>query len=224
MQQDGNGVEHAVYFASRTLNESELKYGAMEKEILALIYANKKLHHYLLPKPFTIFSNYNPLRYLLSKPDIKGLTRRWILLLQEYDFEVITRPRAELRVAQGLTQTELPEGRNDHVDILDLQLLAIDVVLAWAQEVVQFLQDQTYPVHFSKEQRRKLCIQAAKYVILGGALYRRHLDGILLRCLSEDEVNDVLHSCHSGLFGGHFVVDVTALRILRCGYYWPTLF
>eukprot|EP01018_Ginkgo_biloba_P012809 Gb_12169 [translate_table: standard] len=44
------------------------------KEILALIYVSKKLRHYLLPKPFTIFSNYNPLRYLLSKPDIKGLT------------------------------------------------------------------------------------------------------------------------------------------------------
>eukprot|EP01018_Ginkgo_biloba_P035033 Gb_39535 [translate_table: standard] len=141
MQQDGNGVEHAVYFAGRTLNESELKYGAVEKEILALIYASKKLCHYLLPKPFTVFSNYNPLRYLLSKPDIKGLTGRWILLLQEYDFEVITRPHAGLRVAQGITWMKLPEGRNDHVDILDLQLLAIDVVPAWAQEVVQFLQD-----------------------------------------------------------------------------------
>eukprot|EP01018_Ginkgo_biloba_P037658 Gb_25910 [translate_table: standard] len=108
----------------------------MEKEILALIYTSKKLHHYLLPKPFTVFSNYNPLRYLLSKPDIKGLTGRWILLLQEYNFEVITRPRAGLRVAQGLTCTKLLEGRNDHVDILDLQLLAIDVVPAWAQEVV----------------------------------------------------------------------------------------
>eukprot|EP01018_Ginkgo_biloba_P005966 Gb_05729 [translate_table: standard] len=81
MQQDGNRVEHAVYFAGRTLNESELKYDAVEKEILALIYASKKLRHYLLPKPFTVFSNYNPLHYLLSKPDIKGLTGRWILLL-----------------------------------------------------------------------------------------------------------------------------------------------
>eukprot|EP01018_Ginkgo_biloba_P023005 Gb_32892 [translate_table: standard] len=136
MQQDDSGVEHAVYFAGRTLNELELKYGTVEKEILALIYASKKLRHYLLPKPFTVFSNYNPLHYLLSKPNIKGLMGRWILLLQEYDFEVIIRPCARLRVAQGLTQTELPEGRNDHVDILDLQLLAIDVVLAWAQEVV----------------------------------------------------------------------------------------
>eukprot|EP01018_Ginkgo_biloba_P031725 Gb_04382 [translate_table: standard] len=158
IQQDSNGVEHAVYFASRMLNEAELKYGAVEKEILALIYASKKLRHYLLPKPFTVFSNYNPLRYLLSKPDIKGITGRWILLLQEYNFEVITRPHAGLRVAQGLTHMELPEGRNDHVDILDLQLLAIDVVPAWAQEVVQFLQDQIYPVHSSKEQRQKLCI------------------------------------------------------------------
>eukprot|EP01018_Ginkgo_biloba_P004053 Gb_04999 [translate_table: standard] len=153
MQQDGNRIEHAVCFAGRTLNESKLKYGAVEKEILALIYASKKLCHYLLPKPFVVFSNYNPLCYLLSKPDIKGLTGQWILLLQEYDFEVITRPRAGLRVAQGLTRIELPKERNDPVDILDLQLLVIDVVLAWAQEVVQFLQDQTYPVQFLKEQR-----------------------------------------------------------------------
>ena len=110
------------------------------------------------------------------------------------------------------------------MDILDLQLLAIDVVPAWAQEVVQFLQDHSYPVHYSKEQRRKMYIRSSKYVILGGALYRRHLDGILLQFLSEDEVSNVLHSCHSGLYGGHFSADVTARRIFRCGYYQPTLF
>lgn len=101
-------------------------------------------------------------------------------MLQEYNFEVVTWPHASLRVAQGLTCIELAEVRDDHVDILDLHLLAIDVVLVWAQEVVQFLQDQTYPVHYSNEQHWKLRIQAVKYVILGGALYHRHLDGILL--------------------------------------------
>lgn len=75
------GHEHVIYFIARTLIDFERKYGVIERDILALIYACKKLHHYLLPRPFKIYISYNPLRYLLSKPNIKGFMGYWILLL-----------------------------------------------------------------------------------------------------------------------------------------------
>jgi hypothetical protein len=45
-----------------------------------------------------------------------------------------------------------------------------------------------------------------------------------MRCLERDEANKVLYELHAGEAGGHFVGDTTAHKLLRAGYYWPTLF
>ena len=47
---------------------------------------------------------------------------------------------------------------------------------------------------------------------------------MLLRCLEKEEALKVLSSLHEGLIGGHFGAEVTTDKILRDGYYWPTLF
>ena len=42
--------------------------------------------------------------------------------------------------------------------------------------------------------------------------------------MREDEVFDILKSCHDEPCGGHFVDKRTAYKVLHIGYYWPTLF
>lgn len=44
------------------------------------------------------------------------------------------------------------------------------------------------------------------------------------RCVREDEVYDILKACHDGQCGGHFADRRTAHKVLRTGYYWPTIF
>ena len=44
------------------------------------------------------------------------------------------------------------------------------------------------------------------------------------RCLDKDEMDVILKELHSGPAGGHFGGETTAHKILRDGYYWPTLF
>jgi hypothetical protein len=43
-------------------------------------------------------------------------------------------------------------------------------------------------------------------------------------CLEKDEAEKVLLEFHAGEAGGHFGGDTTAHKVLRSGYYWPTLF
>ncbi|KAB5514239.1 hypothetical protein DKX38_028145 [Salix brachista] len=46
-QQNDEGKESALYYLSRTLNGAELNYSPIEKTCLALMFAIKKLRHYL---------------------------------------------------------------------------------------------------------------------------------------------------------------------------------
>ena len=57
--------------------------------------------------------------------------------------------------------------------------------------------------NFLVEERRKLCLHAKNYLIIGDTLYRRGVDSILCRCLTHEEENTFLNDAHSGECGGH---------------------
>jgi hypothetical protein len=44
------------------------------------------------------------------------------------------------------------------------------------------------------------------------------------RCITEEEIESILSSCHEGACGGHFGSNKTAAKVLQCGFFWPTLF
>ena len=54
-------------------------------------------------------------------------------------------------------------------------------------------------------------------------LYRRSYDGILLRCLSNSEAQEVLKEAHDGICGAHQPGPKLKNRLHRLGYYWPTM-
>ena len=54
--------------------------------------------------------------------------------------------------------------------------------------------------------------------------FRKNADGVLLRCLEKEESDLVLIQLHDGPAGGHFGGDTTAHKVLRAGYFLPTLF
>ena len=83
-----NKVPHVIYYASKTLSDAQLNYTTTEKELLAVVFALDKFRSYLLGSKIIIFSDHAALRYLLSKKDAKPRLIRWILLLQEFDFEI----------------------------------------------------------------------------------------------------------------------------------------
>ncbi|KAL6512239.1 hypothetical protein OROHE_019851 [Orobanche hederae] len=45
-----------------------------------------------------------------------------------------------------------------------------------------------------------------------------------MRCVSEEERRSILNFCHGEACGGHFGLKKTALKVLNCGFYWPTIF
>lgn len=78
-------VMPVVYYVSRTLNDAQLNYAAMEKELLAVVFTLDKFRPNLIGSKVIVYSNHSALKYLLSKKDTKLRLIRWILLLQEFD-------------------------------------------------------------------------------------------------------------------------------------------
>lgn len=70
---------------------------------------------------------------------------------------------------------------------------------------------------------KKILYHAAKYVLIEGRLYKRSATAPLLKCLGPDEAKQVLKEVHEGVCGDHQGGKILALKILRQGYYWPTL-
>ena len=62
------------------------------------------------------------------------------------------------------------------------------------------------------------------YLIVENTLYHRGVDSIVHRCLTHEEAEVVLNDCHRGGCGGHLSGLSTAQKILRAGYFWPSIF
>lgn len=52
----------------------------------------------------------------------------------------------------------------------------------------------------------------------------RNPEGIVLRFVDEIESKNLINEFHSGFCGGHYAVRTTSHKILRAGYYWPSIF
>ena len=113
---DGN--EKPVSFGSRTLSPAERNYGHIEKEGLALVFAVKKLHHYLFGHQFTMVTDHKPLLGLFSEksglPE-KSAARilRWALLLSGYCYKLEYRPGKLHANADGLSRLPLRAKEED---------------------------------------------------------------------------------------------------------------
>lgn len=70
----------------------ERNYSTIEREGLAMVYALQKYRHYLLGGHFKKISYHSTLKYLVNKPILGGKICRWLLLFQEYDFEIVVKP------------------------------------------------------------------------------------------------------------------------------------
>jgi hypothetical protein len=84
--------EHVIAYASRSMNQAETNYPITDQECLAVVWAVKHFQHYLGLKPFTIVTDHSALKWLKTSKLPKGRRARWIMELQQYDFNIIHRP------------------------------------------------------------------------------------------------------------------------------------
>jgi hypothetical protein len=85
-------LDHPMAFANTKLSKSEKNYNTIEREGLDMAYKLQEFKHYLLGKHFKMFRDHSTPKYLVKNPVLGGRIYRWLLLFQEFDFEVIIKP------------------------------------------------------------------------------------------------------------------------------------
>jgi hypothetical protein len=105
VQPGARDLDHPISFARRKFSNSENNYNTTEREGLSMVYALQNFRHYLLGKNFKMFTDHSVIKYLVNKLVLGGRICIWILLFQEFDFEVIVKPRKfnVASLAQGQT-------------------------------------------------------------------------------------------------------------------------
>nr|GFC59135.1 reverse transcriptase domain-containing protein [Tanacetum cinerariifolium] len=97
-----------IHYATKTMNDAETNYTTTEIEMLTVVYAFEKFRSYLIMNKSIVHTDHSALKYLFAKKDAKARLLRWVLLLQEFDFQVLDTKGAENLAANHLSRLENP--------------------------------------------------------------------------------------------------------------------
>ena len=124
LYQKQNGVDRVISYASRTLTDAEKNYNlhSGKLEFLALKWAiTERFSDYLKHgPPFQVFTDNNPLTYVLTSAKLNATGLRWVADLAEFQFSIKYRPGKMNADADGLSRRPL--------EISDLQRLCTESV------------------------------------------------------------------------------------------------
>ena len=115
-QDQPDGKEKPISFASRSLNKAESKYPTHKLEFLALKWAlTKRFHEYLYGNDCMVYSNNNPLTYILTTAKLDATSHRWVAALAAYNFTLNHRPGKANTDADALSR--IPWDKAQMVDL-----------------------------------------------------------------------------------------------------------
>lgn len=82
-----------IAYASRGLSKSERNYPTHKLEFLALKWAiTEKFSDYLTGQTFSVFTDNNPLTYVLTSAKLDATGHRWVTALSSYNFSITYKP------------------------------------------------------------------------------------------------------------------------------------
>jgi hypothetical protein len=93
----------------------------------------------------------------------------------------------------------------------------------WQTPYLQYLHRGELPS--DRVEARRMARRAKSFVLLGDEkeLYHRSPSGILQRCISVAEGQELLREIHSGACGHHAAPRALVGNAFRQGFYWPTV-
>ena len=132
MYQKQEGQLRVIAYASRSVSKTESNYPAHKLEFLALKWAVcEKFHEYLCgAKTFDIYTDNNPLTYVLTSAKLDACGQRWVAKLANYNFTIRYRCGQSNVEADALSRISWPEVLSDEDIDIDLECMDTHIVNA----------------------------------------------------------------------------------------------
>ncbi|KAE8684537.1 DNA-directed RNA polymerase V subunit 5C-like [Hibiscus syriacus] len=162
-----------------------------------------------------VHTDHSAIKYLVNKKNAKPRLIRWILLLQEFNLEVIDRKGTEKQVADHLSRLENISECHDIFDIKEEfpdEKILYATAIPWYADLVNFLVSGVFPYELNSQGKKRFLHDAKFYFWDEPYLFKQCADQMIRRCVPEEEQNDILHHCHASTCGGHFRGSRTATK------------
>ncbi|GJS87347.1 reverse transcriptase domain-containing protein [Tanacetum coccineum] len=222
-----------IHYASKTMNEAESHYTMTEKEMLAVVYAFEKFQSYLILNKSIVYTDHSPLKYLFAKKDSMARLLRWVLLIQEFYFNVI-----DTKGAENLSTDHLSRLENPYENVLDpkeinetfpLETLNMvtfrgDSSTLWFADFANYHAGNFIVKRMLSQQKNKFFKDVKHYFWDDPYLFKICADQVIRRCVSGQEAIDILKACHSGPTREHYGANYTTKKVFDSGFYWPTIY
>ncbi len=234
LSQVTDGEERVVAYASKAFSKSEKNYCTTKKELLAVVHFARLFRPYLLGRHFIVRTDHASLQWLRNLRDVEGQLARWVMSLQEFDFQVQHRPGTRHGNADALsrrrhfgdsdcpachdpgeggpvaTVTETPIAEAQSMDH-DLQVIRVSV-----EEARPMSNDERNDLSsFGLE----VAARKSELEVRQGVLGCRRRQG-WLPIVPADKVQSIVKEAHEGLGGGHFGVTKTKVKVSE-RFWWP---
>jgi len=177
MQKKIQNVEQPTVFMSQSIPDSAVQYTLIEKHAYSLVKAIDKFRHYILSKHTIVKVPLPAVKYLLSQTYLSGKLANWLTKIQEHDLTIETVNTIKGRdLALHLAQHSIPLPNSELEDGDDSNIFVIDIVSSdlcdhpWYNDILYYLNHEKCPENFNHYQRRKLRLDASKYVIVNNYL------------------------------------------------------
>jgi ribonuclease HI/transposase InsO family protein len=130
---------------------------------------------------------------------------------------------------EALAQPEVPSAEPEVPSSIEEEALSVEGGQNgvtpdpnWQTPYLEYLLQGELPL--DKAKARRLARRAKSFVLLGDEkeLYHRNPSGILQRCISIAQGQELLQEIHSGACGHHAAPRALMGNAFRQGFYWPT--
>nr|GEX44544.1 reverse transcriptase domain-containing protein [Tanacetum cinerariifolium] len=201
--------------------------------MLAVVYAFEKFWSYLIMNKYIVHTDHFALKYLFAKKDAKVRLLRWVLLLQEFNFDVIDIKGAENLAANHLSRLENPYDNvldpkeiNDTFPLETLIMVTFhgDSSASWFADFANYHAGNFIVMGMSTQHKNKFFKDVKHYFWDDPFLFKIYADQVIRRCVHGKEALDILKVCHNGPTGEHHGANLTAKKVFNAGFFWPTIY
>ena len=124
-----DGTDALIAYASRSLSKGESHYPVHKLEFLPLKRAVvKKFHEYLYGSTFNVYTDNNPLTYIITTAKLDAASHQWVANLANYNFQLHYQARQANIDADALLRVSWPGCISDSGTHLNITAAAVQAV------------------------------------------------------------------------------------------------